>query len=363
MDVTGLKIRPGSVTRHVETGRTLPDGKPETTAVTYKKGDPEFDAWWSESQKRGKEQFHNMWFDSSGMPKNLAVHASTALLNPHLTRPVAESYERLYRGTGDERGVETAVTELVTNLRGFYMEQGYEPEQFMPKLIEDVYNIARMETVRGAGIASWQESRPLDTANSGFRRDSKNSIYYNADLYYRSEEMKGALPDLMKNIAVKYGVDPAQLDLPEDYPEGDLRKGIYSSYNTIVADGAFNDKRIGWMLDETMKPPRGLRFFYQGNTNGMNTLVPTLFAPREDGGESKFDGVLQIWYGDWSFTGRVPVRKNSYLYPASVNMFDAVMMNHAGDVPDEIIPSLKNWDFFDPGTSSLYQAAHTRKLS
>ena len=363
MELQGIKnLGLSSITRQVQTGRTNADGTPETKTVTYKRGDPELDAYEAEVKKQFEKKQHDMWFGENGMPKNLVSYAMWSRCEPKITQPLFDSFERFYRGIDDEKSVEQTMSSLVANLKGYYTDQGYNPEEFMPSLIEDVYDIARMGNIRGVGIASLNESRALDTANRGFQRESKDSVYYNSDFYYSSEEMKGTLVSLTKKIATKYGVDPAKLELPTSYPEGDVRKGIYSSYNTIVAGDAFNKRRIGWMLDETMVPPKGLRFFYQGNTNGTNTLVPTLSAPRYDDGDSNFDGVVQIWYGDWSFTGRVPVRKNSYLYPISVNMFDAVTMNHPGEVPGEIVPFLKNWDFFDPGTSSLYEGTHTRKL-
>ncbi len=363
MEMQGIKnLSLSGITRQIQTGRMDPDGKPETDTVTYKKGDPGFDTYEAKMKQQAQDRQHDMWFGDNGMPKDLVSYATWSRCEPKLTQPLANSFERLYRGVDGEKAVENAMSDLVADLRGYYVGQGYDPEKFMPKLIEDVYDIARMENIRGVGTASWYESRPLDLAYSGYQRDSKDSVYYNSDFYYRSEEVKGTLLEVTKTIASKYGVDAAKLDLPENYPEGDLRKGIYSSYNTIVAERAFNDVRIGWMLDETMVPPKGLRFFYQGNSNGENSLVPALSAPKDDDGRCKFDGVLQIWSGDWSFTGRVPVRTDSSRYPISVNMYDAVEMNKPDEIPGEIVPFLKNWDFFSRWSSSQYGNSHERIL-
>lgn len=362
MEIEGLKVHGWtSLTRHVKTSRTAPDGTPETKTVTYNKGDPELDAYNAEMKERGEKQYHDMWLREDDTPRNYVMFASTRLGVPKIMQPLGEAFERFYRGMDDEKAVESKLSGLVAQLRGFCVEQGYDPAEFMPRMLEDVYEIARLDNIRGAGVASWYESRPLDLAYTSYKRDSKDSIYYNSDFYFRSEEMKGTLLEMTKSIAAKYGVDASTLDLPTRYEGDDLRRGIYSSYNTLVAEKAFNDTRIGWMLDETMVPPKGLRFFYQGNSNGTNTLVPTLSAPRYDEGRCAFDGLLQVWYGDWSFTGRVPVRMDR-AYPISVNMYDAVEMNKPGEIPEEIVPFLKNWDFFSLGWSSEYIASHTRIL-
>lgn len=128
-----------------------------------------------------------------------------------------------------------------------------------------------------------------------------------------------------------------------------------------MCDWERNTMHMGSIIDETMAPPRGFRFFYRGNESGNDRIVPTLLAPRSEPGDA-FDGVLQVWYGEWSFTGRVPVRQNPHLYPTSVNMLDVVTDADPTGTPDEIKDFLGNFDFFTVYLSGRYADSHPRKI-
>jgi len=108
-----------------------------------------------------------------------------------------------------------------------------------------------------------------------------------------------------------------------------------------------------------MAPPRGLKFFYKDNDNGSNKLMPLLPAPTDDF-EGLHDSVLKVWYGDWSFTGRVPVRMDAYEFPDHVNMFDVINKAVVGSMPSEIIPFCKNVDDFSVSTFWHYEMSHPR---
>lgn len=168
--------------------------------------------------------------------------------------------------------------------------------------------------------------------------------------------MKGTLQDIARKIGAKYGV--TDLNLATDYPDGDLRKGNYSSYNTTISDRMHNDCRIGNILDETMAPPKGFKFFYKANEGGSDPFVPQLPAARQEP-YAAFDSFLSISYESWSFTGRVPVRMDATQFPSSVNMFDVVSKSSSIDVPREIGAFLKNFDIVQSGR---YMAFHPRKL-
>jgi len=170
--------------------------------------------------------------------------------------------------------------------------------------------------------------------------------------------MKTDLQDIARNIGAKYGVSASELELPTTYPEGDLRKGIYSSYNTYVNEKARNQNLVGNMIDETMVPPKEFRFFYKRTSTQIAATLPPL--PGEQG--TKCDGVLQVWYGDWSFIGRVPFWQNPKVNPISINMYDIISRSDSAEAPQEIVGFLKNLDFFTPAVSRLYKNSHPRKL-
>ena len=104
----------------------------------------------------------------------------------------------------------------------------------------------------------------------------------------------------------------------------------------------------------------------EGVTVTLSSITRTVQTP--DGGtqkatyrqgdpESAFDGILHIWYGDWSYTGRVPVRRDATRFPVSVNMYDTIAGSGA-DIPDAIVSALKNFDFFTVVQSGNYFPGH-----
>lgn len=297
-----------------------------------------------------------------GLPKNFLAPLSGGMTQTGLQhfKQIKAVFENYYCMGLDKKAVENILSDVVADIRAFYINEGYDEAEFMPKLLEIVYDLARLQNINGAGLASWRNGLELAAEQNGHDRDTKDWVYYDSDYYYRSEEMKGTLITMIQRIAARYQVDASELNLPTDYPANDLRAKIYSSYNTYINHWAREEHRIGSIIDETVAPPEGFRFFYKANDSGTNLWVPNLKAPQDEP-EAAFDGVLQVWYGDWSFVGRVPVRQNSYKFPISVNMFDVVSKGSRFLIPKEIEDYLHNVDFFTVVQSEAYIKTHPRK--
>ncbi|MDE7221594.1 MAG: hypothetical protein K2O45_18615 [Oscillospiraceae bacterium] len=327
-------------------GKTVqtPDG--EARQVFYREGDPEFEAYIAELE----EVVLPRNFMSFGVGKD-------GTSGPQMARRISSTFDQYYAGTADEKTIEGVLSDVVENLRSAYVERGFDPDEFMPKLLRDVYDVARLDNIHGAGNQSWKDSRQLAALYNGSDRNSNDVIYYDAKYYYQSEEMKTTLQEITRRIGRRYGV--SQLDLPTSYPAGSIQQGLYSSYNTIINDNARNSTLNGNMVDETMVPPEGFRFFYKGNDAGMNRYPSSL--PSDGTPESTFDGILHVWYGDWSYTGRVPVRQDPTRFPISVNMYDTVAGSGA-KIPSQIVSALKNFDFFTMIQSGRYTPSHPRNL-
>lgn len=337
---SGVLVRLDSITRRVKT----PDGEVKT--VTYREGDPVFDEYAAEQKKRAEPH----------LPRNFVSFGYTSDGNRGFgTRRVDAAFRQYYAGTADEKQLEGMLSDLVADFRSSYVKRGFDPDEFMPQLLEDAYNACRPCNLLAADNQGWLDSRPLAAYYNGSDRNSRDTIYYDAKYYYQTEEMKVKLQDMFRRIGQRYGV--SELDLPTDYPEGSLMKKMYTSYNTIINEGAgFNDM-IGNMLDTDMVPPKDFRFFYKNNERGTNRYSPLL--PSDGTPESTFDGILHVWYGDWSFVGRVPVRQDATRFPVSVNMYD-VVAGQGGRIPKAIIPMLKNFDFFTVIQSGNYFSRHPR---
>lgn len=358
MDGLGIKTRLYSVSKPVKTGSSTE----QTTTATYYRGDPEFDIYEQENIAH-REKMRLRVEQENGLPKNFLGIGSkgTTLSGTQLGVKLADAFSNFYRGEIDKSTLESTFSDIVADLRISYINKGYDEKDFMIQLIEDAYTVSRLYNIRGAGEASWHDGLPLAAEHNGHNENTADWIYYDAGYYYQSEEIKGTLQEFAKRQAVKYGIDPSSLNLPTEYPDGDIREGIYSSYNTYQNSRARDVGQFGNIIDETMPPPKGLRFFYKANESGTDKLVPDLPAPRDEM-ESVFDGVLHVWYGDWSFIGRVPVRQNLSKFPISVNMFDVVSEASKFPIPNEITGFLHNVDFFTAMMGETYKKSHPRKL-
>lgn len=340
----GVTVTLSSITRTVRT----PDGEPQK--ATYRQGDPEFDTYVAEQEKlRDAEMTLPVNFMFNGFGKDWTTGAQ-------LSQRISAVFDQYYAGTADEKTIEGVMSDIVENFKSAYVERGFDPDEFMPQLLTDVYNDANFANISAVRNQSWLDSRELAALYNGSDRNSKDVIYYDAKYYYQSEEMKTTLQEITRRIARRQGI--FQLELPREGPPTGSQRSIYASYNTIINYDARNNLLVGNMLDENMVPPEGFRFFYKGNESGMNRYPSDL--PSDGTPESAFDGILHVWYGDWSYTGRVPVRQDATRFPVSVNMYDTIASSGA-DIPGAIVSALKNFDFFTVVQSGNYFPSHPRR--
>lgn len=352
-----MDIKLHSITKSYR-GESLPaKANKDPLSVTYYKGSQEFDTYEKEIEEIEKVKQQS----KEALPKNF-ICPSSATVNSEgiqVTQQLQGVFRQYYQGAATKRDVEQVLSNIVSDLRSTYIERGFDEAAFMPKLIEDVYNGARLYSISGAGEAGWHESKALAAAYNGHDGNTRDWIYYDSKYYYSTEDMKVSLQEIAEKIGARYGV--SELDLPTSYSDNDIRKGIYSSYNTLINFNARGTSHNGNMIDEKMVPPENFSFFYKGNESGMNKypLLPPGAAGDPD---SVFDGVLHVWYDKWSCTARVPVRFNVNDNPVSLNMLDIVKKASATQVPDEITSFLKNFDFFTVVQSGKYLKSHVRRI-
>ena len=337
---------PGKLTLQSIT-RTVEDANGDVVEVTYHRGDAEFD----EHEKFWK----GINAEELALPVNFMLPISACGFE--LSRELKATMEKYHRGQIDKKAVEDTIAAIVDKQRSTYIELGFDAEEFMPQLLEDVYDAAWRYNVSGASIAGWYDSRSLTEQYVGHTRNTKDTIYYDAKYYYASEEMNASLREFTLGLAEKYDVSGDGLRLSNE-ASGKLCKRVYSSYNTYINFWARTVSDNGNMIDEDMVPPKGFRFFYKGNDSGVNRYPSNLISDGTP--ESEFDGILHVWYNDWAFVGRVPVRMDSTRFPTHVNMYDAVSLT-AKDIPGAIVPFLKNFDLFSSIQCGKYLSTHPAK--
>ncbi|MDE7261322.1 MAG: hypothetical protein K2N78_04560 [Oscillospiraceae bacterium] len=354
MQINGINLSLASITRIYQNN----DGTVQKK--TFHTDDPDFDAYVAERNevlKEWKEKFSTE--DPDGIPKNFLMSgiSSDGTSGSRVSEKISKVFKQYYAGGADEKEIETTLRDIVADFRTSYVNQGFDPDTFMPRLLEDVYVSARLYNISSVDLKSHIEGRTLAARYNGSNVNSRDFIYYDAKYYYQSEAMKDTTIEIMQKIAREYGVSNAEF--PREYEDGDIRKGIYGSYNTIANEYLRHEFMVGNMVDETMAPPKDFGFFYKGNDSGTNNYQGIPSTHGVPG--STFDGILHVWYGDWSYTGRVPVRQDATQFPISINMYDTIAENRS-DIPEEIVPMLKNFDFFTVYLSGRYTDAHPRKF-
>ena len=344
----GVLLQPGDWI-----GRTVTNADGTREQVTYRRGDPEYDEFVADFKRQLEPHLpRNFMMDGIG---------KSGITGGMLGVRIINKFDQYYAGTIDEKELEDTIADVISDLRSGYADQGFDPDEFMPQLLSDVYYMARAGNIIGAYRQGWYDSRPLAALYNGSDVNSMDTIYYDSNYYYQTEEMVDTLDGMFQKIGQRYGVPEMdfQAIYDEKYPKS---KNIYASYNTFINHEArMSLFPVGNMIDENLVPPKGFKFFYKGN-DACSNLYPSWLQPDGSPGPVTSDGVLHVWYGDWSFVGRVPVRQDGTRYPISVNMFD-VVSRQGRNIPGAIVPMLKNFDFFSCIQSGRYYETHPRNKS
>lgn len=146
---------------------TTPDGKKER--VTYHEGDPEFDAY-VETQRKQLEPALPIDFVSFGQGKS-GAHGW------QLEGQIRDKFNQYYAGEADMKDLERTISDVVSDLRSNYADQGFDPDEFMEDLLLDVYNVARTSVITGAYNQGWLDSRSLAAQYNGHDGNTKDTIY------------------------------------------------------------------------------------------------------------------------------------------------------------------------------------------
>lgn len=283
-------------------------------------------------------------------------------------RDIDKVYEDYYSGKADITKVESTIKAAIETLREkFVVETNYDEKVIMPHILEATYEKARAQLVGGAAVASGAEGRKMAVKYKSVHNNE--FVYYNADYHYKSEEMKDKLIDFMNKFAEEN--DVKCVEFKRSFPPEHPCRQFYESYNTYINATTRGLRGIANMLDETMDPPKGFKFFYiddggekmypgrkaygvysEEEVFEMLKRVPKGYPPAPmKSADELFDGILEIKCGNWSFMGRVPVRYDGY--PVSLSMMD-VVKNSKKPYPREASKFMNNWDFFRSCQEDVY---------
>lgn len=294
------------------------------------------------------------------MPLNFLCDSGYTELTNQLDSRIRSTFEQYLKGNFSMKDVTQTLDDAVSSLIERYTRIGFEPAEITPKIIEDVYSFCRSTIPRQAQYVSWQEGNEIAKQFPEYK--DGGHLYYSADLYHKTEETIDAVLENAQKQAEKYGV-ASKVTLERHYSTDTstsrLMKSLHESYNTEV-NTYYRDKYVSTnLIDETMVPPKGFRMFYTQNDRSRNHYAASM-GPGDDL-HSVFDGGVHIWYGDWSFSRRVPINMEGPERPIATNLLD-VVKNAGCGYPEALTKFLANIDFYSPALCAEYRADHPRKF-
>lgn len=153
-----------------------------------------------------------------------------------------------------------------------------------------MYEIFAKENQRAARNANYEEGGKINASyGSGYRSD--DWTYYNADYYYKCDEIKRELRQAAQNLADQWGdgsIDFEEIERNSEYTlDGgfDFNSGWNFTYRNQAARSS--------MADESAVPPKDFKFFYK------ESMYPD---PSVD------QGMVRVWLGNREYARKVPFK-------------------------------------------------------
>ena len=181
-----MEIRPGLNLWLSSITRSYKNADGTVQQKTYRAGDPEFDTYVAEEQRKREEA-------KAALPKHFMFDAvgEDGTSSTQMKDKLFKAFTQYYNGTLDEKEIEFAIQDVVSNLRGAYVKKGFDEEEFMPKLLKDVHDLVKSANIYGVAAKAARDARKMSAYYNGDDRNSKDFIYYDADQYYQCESRVG----------------------------------------------------------------------------------------------------------------------------------------------------------------------------
>ena len=147
-------------------------------------------------------------------------------------------------------------------IKDFFMEYcaaGYARDE---NTILNVYESFLDENYSAAVRACFEEAKDI-AGKEG--KTTNHVLYYDADYYYKSEEIHALLQEAAKEYGEKYGVEVDASKRDEDFQKDYLTGGpdFNDKWNFMAA----HMYGVGRMMDIDAVPPKGFSFFYARGEN------------------------------------------------------------------------------------------------
>lgn len=179
-------------------------------------------------------------------------YTKDAMINiptPPLENEMKELMDGYYAGTISKEDIKDFFAEYADAM--FARDEGR---------ILNLYESFLNRSYESAVKACFEEGKDIARAEG---KSTNHWVYYNADYYYRAEEIHDLLKEAAKEYGAKYGIEVDTARREEAW-QGDYLTGtpsFHSKWNFRA-----NIEGSGRMMDQEAVPPEGFSFFYTDET-------------------------------------------------------------------------------------------------
>lgn len=192
-----------------------------------------------------------------GMPKGLFSDK----FGGDMIKDVAKCMSDFYAGKMSQNEVADFFEECCTSMRIYRTKQrqtsGTNPEDNQ-RIVGCIYEIFAKENQRAACRANYNEGEAFNNEYGGLKSDW---VYYNSEYYYRCEDEKEVLREIVDGVTSKWGlpaINPDEIEANSDFTlDGafDFNSGWNFEFRNLSGRGSIED--------ESVEPPKNFVFFYK----------------------------------------------------------------------------------------------------
>lgn len=212
-----------------------------------------------------------------------------------MQKDIAKYMKDVYSGRISKNELNSYFEECCSKMRIYRTQQRQTSGQNEDDniiIVSQMYEIFAKENMRAAREANYFSGQKI---NSSYGEDCRTDdwTYYNSDYYYKCDDMRSDLQQVVSSITDKWGL--SSIDVQE-----------IENNSKYTLDGGF-DFNSGWnftyrnqvgrssMASEAMVPPKDFQFFYKES-----------IFPNADDMDTALKGLLRISLGKNEYTQEIP---------------------------------------------------------
>lgn len=202
------------------------------------------------------EQYNDI-MKIKGMPGNCFNYS----LKYGISERISDMMEQYYDGNFTREEILQKVKNACMDMRVYLFQDRYTDgctDKDNLQILRDIYEVAQKTNARKAVWSSLKKGEKLAQKFEGPER--YDWMYYDADDYYKSEDIRECIRQAISEMAEKWEIDPPDFDEVEENSKLILDGRL--DYNSIWQWQAWQ-RDVVRMTDLKTAPPEGFSFFYK----------------------------------------------------------------------------------------------------